>query len=471
MDGTAPTIALPMERPLYTPTVKMAWTAPGVSAVSGEFDATALFEQFFVDPARLSQVVRRSLQRQPQVGLVRSSRPQPLEQGLAELVTYLSLSDDLFQVIFDERATEQVSWADQDGTTRVATIPRVTFTTAPSRSETDHDQAVARPIRADLPLAVTSLMKGVVYRDTHEKAWRHLIPLQSQVRDYVATMGLAVVVDEAEGYAFLRSRPDDGDGDDARHSAADSPPLAVAPCQPAARAAAQKARRIRRAGQRHPARADRDPDRRHGPGIPAPRDQRGQAGRPDRRAARQGRRAGFPAAAQGRRCYEVRRVLKAFVDAQWLAGLDEQLARYAAELSGDGIPATRSRMSAMSRRDGSLGEPRPRAGFRLQPLEVFNWGTFDHRVWTLQLDGSNGCSPATSDRVNRLWWTRITTLLVPSEQDLVQQGRRRRDHGNAACAPMCWAITNRRATKRRGTSRPVALRSEQHLFGSARRVR
>ncbi|MBN1928497.1 MAG: hypothetical protein JW764_03040, partial [Chlorobiaceae bacterium] len=30
------------------------------------------------------------------------------------------------------------------------------------------------------------------------------------------------------------------------------------------------------------------------------------------------------------------------------------------------------------------------AGFRLQRLEVFNWGTFDGRVWTLRLDGKNG---------------------------------------------------------------------------------
>ncbi|NTU53995.1 MAG: hypothetical protein HGA97_09925, partial [Chlorobiaceae bacterium] len=29
------------------------------------------------------------------------------------------------------------------------------------------------------------------------------------------------------------------------------------------------------------------------------------------------------------------------------------------------------------------------AGFRLQRLEVFNWGTFDGRVWTLRLDGRN----------------------------------------------------------------------------------
>ena len=31
-----------------------------------------------------------------------------------------------------------------------------------------------------------------------------------------------------------------------------------------------------------------------------------------------------------------------------------------------------------------------RVGFRLQRLEVLNWGTFDKRVWRLELDGRNG---------------------------------------------------------------------------------
>lgn len=65
----------------------------------------------------------------------------------------------------------------------------------------------------DLSLAVTQLMKGVVYRDTHETPWRYLLQLQPQVRDYVGVIGLTVVVDEAEGYAFLRSRPDLDDED------------------------------------------------------------------------------------------------------------------------------------------------------------------------------------------------------------------------------------------------------------------
>ena len=37
--------------------------------------------------------------------------------------------------------------------------------------------------------------------------------LRSQVADYVAVLGLQLLVDEAEGYAYLRSRPDGDHGD------------------------------------------------------------------------------------------------------------------------------------------------------------------------------------------------------------------------------------------------------------------
>jgi Domain of unknown function (DUF4194) len=63
----------------------------------------------------------------------------------------------------------------------------------------------------DLSLAVVQLMKGVVYADSHERAWNHLMQLQPQVRDYVAVLGLQIVVDESEGYAYLRQRPADED--------------------------------------------------------------------------------------------------------------------------------------------------------------------------------------------------------------------------------------------------------------------
>jgi hypothetical protein len=61
----------------------------------------------------------------------------------------------------------------------------------------------------NLSIAVTQLLKGVVYRDAHELAWRHLLQLRAQVRDHFAVIGMIAEIDEAEGYAYLRSRPDD----------------------------------------------------------------------------------------------------------------------------------------------------------------------------------------------------------------------------------------------------------------------
>jgi hypothetical protein len=54
-------------------------------------------------------------------------------------------------------------------------------------------------------------MRGPLYRDTHDKLWRLLLGVRHQVSDYVTVLGLSVVIDEAEGYAYLRSRPIDDD--------------------------------------------------------------------------------------------------------------------------------------------------------------------------------------------------------------------------------------------------------------------
>jgi hypothetical protein len=67
---------------------------------------------------------------------------------------------------------------------------------------------------SSLPLAVTQLMKGVVYRDTHDHAWRSLLELQPRASDYLATLDLQIVIDEAEGYAFCRQRERDPDDPD-----------------------------------------------------------------------------------------------------------------------------------------------------------------------------------------------------------------------------------------------------------------
>jgi Domain of unknown function (DUF4194) len=63
----------------------------------------------------------------------------------------------------------------------------------------------------DLSLVLVHLMKGPIYRDVHEKYWGLLLGLRNQVGDYVSVLGLSVVVDEAEGYAYLRSQVVDQD--------------------------------------------------------------------------------------------------------------------------------------------------------------------------------------------------------------------------------------------------------------------
>jgi uncharacterized protein YPO0396 len=56
------------------------------------------------------------------------------------------------------------------------------------------------------------------------------------------------------------------------------------------------------------------------------------------------------------------------------------------------------------------------SGFRLARLEVFNWGTFDARVWTLQLDGKNGLLTGDIGSGKSTLVDAITTLLVPAQR-------------------------------------------------------
>jgi hypothetical protein len=66
----------------------------------------------------------------------------------------------------------------------------------------------------DLSALVVPLLKGVQYQEFDAGMWNALIALQARVRDYVAVLGLELVLDEAEGYAFLRSRPEPELGQD-----------------------------------------------------------------------------------------------------------------------------------------------------------------------------------------------------------------------------------------------------------------
>jgi hypothetical protein len=56
--------------------------------------------------------------------------------------------------------------------------------------------------------AIIHLMRGVVYRESDEDTWQTLERSGGGLRDHFAAIGVEVVVDDAEGYAYLRARPE-----------------------------------------------------------------------------------------------------------------------------------------------------------------------------------------------------------------------------------------------------------------------
>ena len=63
----------------------------------------------------------------------------------------------------------------------------------------------------ELSALVITLLKGVIYQEGEASTWNGLLNLQARVRDYVEMLGLELVLDESEGYAFLRSRQENED--------------------------------------------------------------------------------------------------------------------------------------------------------------------------------------------------------------------------------------------------------------------
>jgi hypothetical protein len=192
----------------------------------------------------------------------------------------------------------------------------------------------------DLSLTVTQLMKGVVYRDTHERAWRHLLQLQPQVRDYVAVLGLQVVVDEAEGYAFCRQRPPDEMRDDA---APENPLPRLIPRRPLSFHVSLLLALLRKKLAEFDAQSG---DTR----LMLSRDQIAEmmrvflpstsnevrlADKIDAHISKAVDLGFLRPAKNAEPVYEVRRILKAFVDGQWLADFDTRLAEYATLLADE----------------------------------------------------------------------------------------------------------------------------------------
>ena len=188
---------------------------------------------------------------------------------------------------------------------------------------------------ADLSTVLIPLLKGVSYRADDAAHWSALLQLQGRVRDHVAVLGLELMLDEAEGYAFLRSRPEPED-----ESAPRLPRLVAR--RPLSFPVSLLLALLRKKLAEFDAAGG---DTR----LILSREQvaellrvflpegSNEARLIDQVDAHLNRIAdlGFVRRLRGQEnTYEVQRILKAFVDAQWLAEFDARLAAYRAQLEG-----------------------------------------------------------------------------------------------------------------------------------------
>jgi len=102
-----------------------------------------------------------------------------------------------------------------------------------------------------------------------------------------------------------------------------------------------------------------------------------------------------------------------------------------------------------------------RAGFRLQRLEVFNWGTFDGRVWTLQLDGRNGLLTGDIGSGKSTLVDALTTLLVPAHRVAYNKaaGADNRERSLRSYVLGHYKSERNEVT---GAAKPVSLRDPSH---------
>lgn len=198
------------------------------------------------------------------------------------------------------------------------------------------------PVVAELSQLMVHLLKGVLYRQDDERLWSSLLSLQARVREQAAVLLLDLVLDEAEGYAFLKSQPEPEDAD-----ATPRPPRLIARRPLSYPVSLMLALLRKRLAESDAGGGDTR--------LVLSREEIAELMRvflPD--GTNEARlidqvdstitkvvELGYlrklkPAAGATQQAarYEVRRILKAFVDAQWLADFDVRLEGYRTTLSG-----------------------------------------------------------------------------------------------------------------------------------------
>ena len=126
MDATSPRISLPMERPLYAVRPRASFDSTIVEGQEG-VDTTALFEQVYVDQARLADNVRSAVRRHGQVLLADVLRRASTRARVDQIIGYLALAEDDLAVVVDVSSRTRIAYVDPAGHERILQMPQVTL--------------------------------------------------------------------------------------------------------------------------------------------------------------------------------------------------------------------------------------------------------------------------------------------------------------------------------------------------------
>jgi hypothetical protein len=195
---------------------------------------------------------------------------------------------------------------------------------------------------------VVPLLKGVQYRSADAARWLALGRERDAVRDHLRVLGLELVVDEAEGYAFVRSVAGDPDqtGDDRWPRLVARRPLTFSVSLLLALMRRRLVEADAMGGDTRLVLTRSEIVDLVSVFLPTSSNEARVIDRVESDIEKVGQ-LGFLHKLGGRANeeprYEVRRVLKAFVDAQWLHEFDERLAEYrlTVEANGGRLPDDR----------------------------------------------------------------------------------------------------------------------------------
>lgn len=124
LDDAQVPIVLPIDRPLYEARATSSVDSVVVTGTD-DLDTTALFEQAFVDTARLATQIRTVVPPRSSALLRDVLELYPLQDGLAELVGYLALDDEGLRIELDDTARIELEIRDDHGA-RLVRLPEVT---------------------------------------------------------------------------------------------------------------------------------------------------------------------------------------------------------------------------------------------------------------------------------------------------------------------------------------------------------